>query len=107
MRYGIRDALREVERVRERALAEVERYLNEGDYEGAVSVLIGLEEELSKLVEEARRLKLKGELDPPIYRALLRGYLEALGKAWSLAKERDPEGRVACIYLARKAEVVT
>lgn len=87
--YTVKDALQELEEIRLNLESRVDELITKRDAEGIAYLLFSLRKEIDEIEREARRLRLKGELDLNIYRTLISGYQELTNH---IMKESDRRG---------------
>ena len=98
-RYTVDDALREMNELRGKLLSRVERLVEKRDADGLARILVALNLEVERIESEARRLRLKGELDVEVYRALISGYTKLADSIWQYATKNGLGDDVRLLYI--------
>lgn len=100
-KYTVKDALEELNELRNRLQSKVDQLLSKREVEKVAYLLFSLEKEVAEIEKEARRLRLKGELDLGVYRTLVKGYHEfmrfILEESTKHGVERDVKNYYACL----------
>ena len=102
--YTVRDALEELNELRNKLQSSVTDLLSRREVEKVAYLLFSLENEMAEIEKEARRLRLKGELDVGVYRTLVKGYHELTGMIIEESARHGVERDVRNYYTFLRAE---
>jgi len=99
-RYSVENAIDEVKVLESVLTGRVEKYLESKDIINAAKGLIAINKEIYKVEEDARRLRLTGELDVHTHTALTNGYRQIAERIMKVAYEHHFAHEVSVLYKA-------
>ena len=102
--YTVKDALQELNELRDNLQSRMSKLLSKRDVEKVAYILFSLENEMAEIEREARRLRLRGELDLKVYRTLIKGYQEFMKMIMEESAKHGVERDVKNYYTFLKAE---
>ena len=102
--YTVNDALEELDELRNNLKLRLDDFLSKREVEKVAYLLFSLENEIAEIEREARRLRLKGELDVKVYRTLINGYQEFIKMILEESTRHGVEKDVRNYYTFLKAE---
>lgn len=85
-KYNVETANTELNSLESVVARRVEDYLESNDVINAARGLIAVNKEIYKLEEDARRLRLTGELDIEVYQSLRNGYARITERIMTIAR---------------------
>lgn len=97
-KYVTENALHELDKTETVLLQKAEEYLEQSNALEVAKILTLVSRESYKVDEEARRLKLAGELDLDIYNVLSRGYHEIANRIIELSYEYKLAHEVSALH---------
>ena len=101
-KYSSENAVEELHELERKMVPFIEKYLESNQTMEVAKALVIVNKELYRIEEEARRLRLTGELDPEIYRTLTRGYRGLAYKIMNLAQDYKIAHEVSVLQKALK-----
>jgi len=99
-RYSVENVVEELNILERLLVSTIERYLEARDIINAAKGLIAVNKELYKIEEDARRLRLTGQLDLQIYDAFAKGYKRIADRIMKVAYERNYAHEVSVLHKA-------
>lgn len=99
-RYSLDNAIEELNVLESVLVGKVREYLEKNDIINAARGLIAINKELYRVEEDARRLRLTGQLDQQIYNAFTRGYRQIADRIMETAKEYRYAHEVSVLFKA-------
>jgi len=103
--YSSKEALNEMRELESKLLARTEELLKNKNARGVANILLSIENEMYQTEREARRLRLKGELDQDVYKTLVNGYVELEKQIMACASKFGLERDVKDAYLFYRIEM--
>ncbi|MEM2562131.1 MAG: hypothetical protein QXT06_07370, partial [Candidatus Bathyarchaeia archaeon] len=104
VRYLNREALNELKYLEPLIMARAVNLLKSKNYRGAAEMLISIDNEIYQTEHEARRLRLMGQLNYEVYRALMDGYVGLQRRIVELSEKHGLERDVKEVYSFLKLE---
>ncbi len=101
-KYTTENALQELDNAETVILQKIEQYLEKSDALEVAKILTLVGRESYHIDEEARRLKLTGQLDPDIYNVLSKGYHEIASRIMQLSYEYKLAHEVSVLHKGMK-----
>lgn len=98
VKYLTEDALLEMDRVQTLLLQKTEEHLENSDVREVAKILTLVTRELYRTDEEARRLRLTGELEPGIYNIISRTYHDIASRIMELSCEYKLGDQVSTLH---------
>ncbi len=102
--YTVDEAEEELREMQSKLMPRVERYFSGKDAYSIARLLYALENEVASIEAEARKLRLKGELDLKVYKTLTHGYLQILANILEQSSKKGLEGDVRSYYTFLRLE---
>ncbi|MBI2183958.1 MAG: hypothetical protein HYU39_03255 [Thaumarchaeota archaeon] len=99
-RYSLDNAIEELNVLESVVAGKVRNYLEKTDIINAARGLIAVNKELYRVEEDARRLRLTGQLDLEIYNALTKGYKLIADRIMKTAYEYKYAHEVSVLFKA-------
>src|SRR6058998_3686289 len=81
-------------------LRRIEKYIQSDDIVNAAKGLIATNQEIYKIDEDARKLRLAGQLDVQVYEALTKDYKQISDKIMKIAYERKLAHEISALHKA-------
>lgn len=96
--YTTEEALNELDDIGLGLVKKVQDYLKAGDVVNATKGLVALRREMYKLDEDARKLRLSGQLESEVYRTLSVGYRQIAKMVFEAASDYERNDEVTKLY---------
>ena len=100
MYYSVETAVEELTDLEAVIERRVRRFLEKRDIINAARGLIAVNKELYRIEEDARKLRLAGELDQKIYKIMIRGYVQIADRIINIAGEHNSLHEIMVLHKA-------